>query len=194
MKRGLVLIAFLTSVLFSAEFVNPVKRVDEFEVLKKIPKVQQILKEDSYYKKALEYLKNPQFQKVVTYKDPETGKKRKMRTINFNAVLQNLALSVKRHKNPLAAKLGYNILLINDGRYDEKYKRYYPLFAKTMYAYGTCYGALTYGRVLQLGLWTKSDKKKALKVLESGADVCKKLGDWKFTDLMTRIMELKNGG
>ena len=194
MRRAAIAAAIATSLLFGAGFVSPVKKVDEFALLQSIPQVKNIVKNDKYYKKALQYLNNARYQISRTIVDPETKKRKKIHTISYNEVLKNLVISVEKYKNPLAAKLGYNILMINDGRYDEKYKRYYPLFAKTMYEYGTCYGALAYGRVLQLGLWTKSDKKKALKVLQSAIESCKRLEDWKFSDLMTRIMELKNGG
>jgi len=194
MMKNALLYLFLALSLSAASFSNTASiKGSEYEYLESIPSVQKLLERDSYYKEAMSLLSNKKKMAELTIKDPETKKRFKTYVVSYSRVLELLKKSVEEYKNPISAIKVYKIILLNAQRIDYEQKKFISLFAKTMYAFGLCYGYLSYGDIFEKGLFTKVDKKRALDIYEEGVDVCKKLNNWKFTELMTRIYRLKNG-
>jgi tetratricopeptide (TPR) repeat protein len=183
----------ISTFLFAVSFDNAIAiRKSEFDYLKELPAVKKILKNDIYYKMAMDYLTNARKKIVLYTKDNEIGKRKKILLINYEAALEMFKKSIDVYKNPISAIKGYRLILLNQDRIKDKNKlKYKKDFAKLMYQYGLCYGYLTYGKIFEDGFYTKVDKKKALKIYEQGIKICRKLHNWEFSELMERIIRLK---
>jgi len=195
MKKRIVLFLMpfvVGSILNAASFSNAQAiRKSETSYIESLPAVQQLLKRDTYYKKAIEFLNDKRKMLISKEKDPEEKKTYTIYKIKYDKVLDYFKKSIEKYKNPISAIKGYRIILLNPYFISKKQKHYISIFAKTMYQYGLCEGYLAYGKIYEKGLYTRVNTEKALKIYESGIKVCQKLNNWKFSELMENIFSLK---
>lgn len=188
----LFVIFFLGGILNAASFNNAqVIKISENDYIKSLPAVQQLLKKDIYYKKAIKFLTDKKKMLMTKETDPEEEETSMVYKINYDKVLDLFKKSVEKYKNPISAIKGYRIILLNPYFVSKKEKHYISIFAKTMYKYGLCEGYLAYGKIYEKGLYTRVNIKKALKIYESGKKICQRLNNWKFSEIMEKIFLLK---
>lgn len=134
----------------------------------------ELIKKDSYYKKAVDYLENPEFQAVkeVNFSDPEDKNAKpkiiKQQLPDYVNALKEFKKSVDAYNNPISAYSGLKIIKTVYGKGKEL--KYYNKFAKLLYSKekNICTVYIDYGDVLSKGIYTKIDKQKALNIYTEG--------------------------